>query len=124
MMGTTTGQRELLESHQDGPRRVGDMLEVAPDKWVAAGAVAAVERRRPEPAPSAARGSGASPGAGGASGQTIVYLTITNPRSLVGGPEGAHTVAWESPYPVEVLVQTIAQLKGLHEVQAREAHDA
>ena len=121
MMGTTTGQRELLESHQDGPRRVGDMLEVAPDKWVAVGAVAAVEPQRPGPAASAARAGEAGPGA---AGPTIVYLTITNPRSAVGGPEGTHTVAWESPYPVEVLVQTIAQLKGLHEVQAREAHDA
>ena len=121
MMGPTTGQRELLEGDPEGPRRVGDMLEVAPDKWVAAGAVAAVERRRPGSEASVARA-----GAGGpdAAGQTIVYLTITNPRSTAGGPEGTHTVAWESPYSVEVLVQTIAQLKRLREVHAREAHDA
>jgi hypothetical protein len=120
-MGTTTGQRELIEGDPDGPRRVGDMLEVAPDKWVAAGAVAAVERRRPGPAHAAARGEDAGPGA---VERTIVYLTITNPLSPVGGPEGTHTVAWESPYAVEVLVQAIAQLKRYCEVRVREAHEA
>jgi len=120
-MGTTTGQRELLAGDPEGPRRVGDMLEVAPDKWVAAGAVAAVERRRSGPPPGAAQAGDAGPDA---AGQTIVYLTITNPRSSAGGPEGAHTVAWESPYAVEVLVQAIAQLKRLREVQEREAHEA
>jgi hypothetical protein len=119
--GATTGQRERLAGDSEGPRRVGDMLEVAPDTWVAAGAIAAVERRRPGPAASVARA-----GAGGpdAAGQAMVYLTITNPLSTAGGPEGTHTVAWESPYPVEVLVQPIVQLKRLREVRVREADDA
>jgi hypothetical protein len=94
---------------------------VAPDKWVAAGAVAAIERRRPGSEASAARAGDAG---SGAAGQTIVYLTITNPPNPAGGPEGTHTVAWESPYPVEVLVQTIAQLKRLREAQARAAHES
>jgi hypothetical protein len=115
VMGTTTGQRELVEPDPEAPRHVGDMLEVAPDKWVAAGAVAAVERRgRPRSDHPSTR-EAASDSA--TTVQTIVYLTVTTPPSTASGPGGTHTMAWESPYPVEILVQTIAQLKRRREVR-------
>ena len=51
--------------------------------------------------------------------ETVVSLHLTRPSTVAEGQ--TETVTIVSPYPVEVLVQTVARLRRLREVQEREA---
>jgi hypothetical protein len=95
------------------------MLELVDGKWADAGAVAAVERRvRGRAADPEARDD---PSAPATVEETVVYLHLTRPSTVAEGQ--TETVTVVSPYPVEVLVETIARLKRLREAHEREARE-
>jgi hypothetical protein len=117
MMSTPAGPGGRAERGAEEPRSVGTMLELADGKWADAGAVAAVERQ--------VRGRTADPeapddpSAPATVEETVVSLHLTRPSTVAEGQ--TETVTIVSPYPVEVLVQTIARLKRLRAAHEREA---
>jgi hypothetical protein len=118
-MSTPAGPGGRAERGAEEPRCVGTMLELADGKWVDAGAVAAMERQ--------VRGRTANPeepddpSAPAMVEETVVSLHLTRPSTVAEGQ--TETVTVVSPYPVEVLVQTIARLTRLREAQEREAQE-
>jgi hypothetical protein len=121
MLSTPPGP---VDQASDAPRHVGDMLELAPGRWAVASAIVAMERLlRPalhDVTPAAGEREPAT------TEWTVVSLILTKPADS-GTPDAdegrLETVTWESPYPVEVLVETIAQLKQLRLTQLRETRD-
>ena len=121
MLSTPPGP---VDQVSEVPRHVGDMLELAPGRWAVASAIVAVERQTR----AALHGVPLLAGERGPATTewTVVSLILTKPSSSSppGTEEGRlETVTWESPYPVEVLVETIAQLKQLRLTQLRETRE-
>jgi hypothetical protein len=121
MLSTPPGP---VDQASDAPRHVGDMVELAPGRWAVASAIVAMERLiRPalhEVPPPAGEREPAS------TEWTVVSLILTKPSgaSTPDAEEGRReTVTWESPYPVEVLVETVAQLKQSRLAQLHEARE-
>jgi hypothetical protein len=118
-MSTTEGASGRADRGSEEPRSVGTMVELADGKWADVGAVAAVERR--------VRGRTANPeepddpAAPATVEETVVSLRLTRPSTVAEGQ--TETVTIVSPYPVEVLVQTIARLRRRRGAQAREGRE-
>lgn len=118
-MSTTTGSGGPVAMGAEEPRCVGTMLELADGKWTEAGAIAHLERRvRGRRANAEAPDDSAAPAT---VEETVVFLRLTRPSTVAEGK--TETVTVVSPYPVEVLVQTVERLKRLREARAPEAQD-
>jgi hypothetical protein len=119
VMSTPAGPGGQTQPGSEEPRCVGTMVELANGKWVDVGAVAALERQ--------VRGRTANPeapddpSAPATAEETVVSLRLTRPSTVAEGQTEAVTIV--SPYPVEVLVQTIARLKRLRAAHEREAQE-
>jgi hypothetical protein len=119
VMSTPAGPGGQTQPGSEEPRCVGTMVELADGKWVDVGAVAALEQQ--------VRGRTANPeepddpAAPATVEETVVSLHLTRPSTVAEGQ--TETVTIVSPYPVEVLVQTIARLKRLRAAQEREARE-
>jgi hypothetical protein len=117
VMSTTTGSGGPVAMGAEAPRHVGTMLELADGTWTEVGAIAHLERQvrgrtaQPE-APD-------DPSAPATVEETVVFLRLTRPSTIAEGQ--TETVTVVSPYPVEVLVQTVDHLKRLRDAQEREA---